>query len=74
MNALIFWVDAGREYKCVGIHNKVCGISEWNGIKLTLQVDHINGIPSDNRLSNLRFLCPNCHTQTATWGRQKKES
>jgi 5-methylcytosine-specific restriction endonuclease McrA len=40
----------------------------WNGMHLTLQLDHINGISNDNRKENLRFLCPNCHTQTETWG------
>lgn len=42
-------------------------IGVWNGKKLSLQLDHINGDHSDNRLENLRFLCPNCHTQTETY-------
>ncbi len=41
--------------------------NEWNGKPLTLQLDHTNGISHDNRLENLRFLCPNCHTQTDTY-------
>ena len=45
-----------------------CGNSgEWNGKILKLQIDHINGIYNDNRLVNLRFLCPNCHSQTETF-------
>jgi 5-methylcytosine-specific restriction endonuclease McrA len=35
-----------------------------------VQIDHINGIHDDYRLENLRMLCPNCHSQTATYGRR----
>ena len=42
--------------------------NEWNGKPLTLQLDHIDGDNTNNKLDNLRFLCPNCHTQTDTFG------
>lgn len=45
-----------------------CGISEWHGKPLALHLDHINGVPDDHRLDNLRLLCPNCHSQTDTYG------
>jgi hypothetical protein len=52
----------------------VCGISEWNGQRLVLQLDHINGIGDDNRIGNLRLLCPNCHSQTSTYcGRNARQ-
>lgn len=40
----------------------------WNNAYLSLQIDHINGISNDNRIENLRILCPNCHSQTETFG------
>ena len=39
----------------------------WQGKPLTLQLDHVNGKHDDNRLENLRWLCPNCHSQTETF-------
>lgn len=46
-----------------------CGIgNKWNGKQLVLQLDHIDGDSSNHKLENLRILCPNCHTQTETWG------
>jgi 5-methylcytosine-specific restriction endonuclease McrA len=45
-----------------------CGISEWRGKRLVIQIDHINGVKNDWRIENLRMLCPNCHSQTNTFG------
>lgn len=52
------------EYKC-----ERCGNSgSWMSQDLSLHLDHINGVNNDNRIENLRFLCPNCHQQTSTFG------
>jgi len=49
-----------------------CDITDWKGKKLSLHLDHINGCNGDNRIENLRFLCPNCHSLTETYtGRNK---
>lgn len=44
----------------------------WNNLPLVLQLDHKNGNNKDNRIENLRWLCPNCHSQTATYTGKNK--
>ena len=52
------------EYKC-----SICGqLPMWNGQELTLILDHRNGVASDHRLENLRWVCPNCNQQLPTTG------
>lgn len=49
-----------------------CGnTGEWEGKRLSLQLEHKNGINNDNRLDNLEFLCPNCHSQSDTFAGKK---
>ena len=60
----------GREYKC-----ECCGIKEWNGKPISLQIHHIDGDHFNNTLENLQILCPNCHSQTKTFcGNKNKKS
>jgi hypothetical protein len=51
-----------KEARC-----EICDRSSWNGQPIALELDHINGRRDDNRLKNLRILCPNCHAQTDTY-------
>ncbi len=57
------------EEKCA-----ICGLLPiWNNQKLTMILDHINGIYNDSRIENLRLICPNCNSQTKTFaGRNVK--
>ena len=48
-----------KEYKC-----ERCGIDEWLGGRIVIELHHMNGDSKDNRLENLQLLCPNCHSQT----------
>ena len=49
-----------------------CGICDWQEEPLSMQLHHLNGDNRDNRLENLRLLCPNCHSQTENWGSRAK--
>jgi hypothetical protein len=44
-----------------------CGLTEWLGKKIPLQLHHIDGNKYNNNFDNLKILCPNCHTFTETW-------
>lgn len=54
------------EYKC----NK-CGIKDWNGKNITLEIEHKDGDNWNNKQNNLELLCPNCHSQTLTFRKRK---
>ncbi|WP_231626942.1 HNH endonuclease signature motif containing protein [Streptomyces apocyni] len=52
-----------------------CGVGDvWQGKRLVLEIDHINGDRLDNRRENLRYLCPSCHSQTSTFGKRSRHT
>ena len=61
------YLQAGKKYECCK-----CGLSKWQGKFLRLHIEHKNGDSMDNRIENLELLCPNCHSQTETYGIMKK--
>ena len=69
--------DLKRRLFKSGIKEKCCEHclnTEWMGKEIPLQLDHINGIRSDNRIEKLRVLCPNCHALTPTWGGRNQKA
>jgi len=64
-----FFLFETRGKKC-----EECGLSEWNGEDLRIEVHHIDGKSKNNRLTNLKLLCPNCHSQTNNYGYHGKTS
>lgn len=62
-------LEKGVEYRC-----SVCDMEpEWLGKPLRFQVDHKDGQYWNNTQNNLRFICPNCHTQTDNWGKKSRD-
>ena len=61
-SVLINRLKTKRGWKC-----ECCGISEWMGKPITLEIHHIDGNKKNNSLDNLQILCPNCHSQTSNW-------
>ena len=59
-----------KEHKC-----EICGNTTWQGKEIPLELHHINGVNTDNRIENLQLLCPNCHPLTDTFrGKNIKKS
>ena len=56
-------------YECA-----LCGIKEWNGKTLSLELDHINGDASNSSRENVRLICPNCDSQLPTFKSRNKNS
>ena len=59
-----------KQYIC-----ECCGLSSWLNVEIPLELHHINGNNTDNRLENLQLLCPNCHALTDSYrGKNKAPS
>lgn len=50
----------------------ICSLSEWMGLLIHLELDHVDGDSTNNLKLNLRILCPNCHSQTPTYKAKNK--
>lgn len=58
-----------KQYEC-----EICKIGEWRNQPISLELDHINGNRKDHRIESIRWLCPNCHSQTLNWRGKNKKS
>lgn len=61
-------IEGKKEKKC-----ECCGSIKWNGREIPLELHHINGNRTDNRLENLQVLCPNCHALTDNYRGKKNQ-
>lgn len=60
--------DGVKEEKC-----EICGLTEWNGKNIPLEIHHLDGEGFNNELDNIKLICPNCHAQSDYYrGRNKK--
>ena len=79
------WLEEGRDWKggnpnwarrylqeLRGKGCEICGVTEWNGKEIVLEMDHIDGNHQHNHPDNLRMICPNCHSQTDTYKAKNK--
>lgn len=57
-----------KEHRC-----EECNLTEWNNKPIPIQLHHLSGVRTDNRLENLAILCPNCHAQTDTYCAKNKK-
>lgn len=61
-------LESGVDESC-----RECGLKDsWNGKRIRLEIDHIDGNHLNCMIENLRFICPNCHSQTPTFRRYGK--
>jgi endogenous inhibitor of DNA gyrase (YacG/DUF329 family) len=79
------WLEEGKDWKGMipnwvrkylresnGDCCSVCGIDKYNGLPIVLECDHIDGNHTNNSITNLRLICPNCHSQTVTYKNKNK--
>ena len=67
--------DSTRKLRLLEFYGHVCStcqLSEWLGKPITLELDHVDGHHENNDWTNLRLLCPNCHSQTPTYKAKNK--